>query len=56
MDQHYHDQAQFSREFREFMTMNPSEYAALDHPILRALMEARARIKGSPAMTLDSPN
>lgn len=56
MDQHYHDQAQFTREFREFMTMNPSEYAALDHPILKSLMEARARIKGSPAMTLDSPD
>ena len=56
MDEHYHDQAQFTREFREFMTMNPSQYAALGHPILKSLMEARARIKGSPAMTLDSPN
>jgi methylphosphotriester-DNA--protein-cysteine methyltransferase len=25
MDAHYHDQAQFTREFREFMTMNPSD-------------------------------
>ncbi len=55
MDAHYHDQAQFSREFREFMTMNPSEYAALDHPILTSFMEARARIWGSPAQTLDPP-
>jgi len=53
MDAHYHDQAQFTREFREFMTMNPSEYAALDHPILTSFMEARARIWGSAAQTLD---
>ena len=55
MDDHYHDQAQFTREFREFMTMNPSEYAALDHPILTAFMEARARARGSAAQTLDAP-
>jgi len=55
MDAHYHDQAQFTREFREFMTMNPSEYAALDHTILTAFMKARARITGSAAQTLDGP-
>jgi len=55
MDQAYHDQAQFTREFREFMTMNPSEYAALDHPILTSFMEARARIWKSAAQTLDPP-
>ncbi len=56
MDGDYHDQAQFTREFREFMTMLPSEYAALDHPILASFMEARARIWGSAAQTLDSPD
>ncbi len=55
MDEHYHDQAHFSREFREFMTMNPTEYAALDHPILASFMEARARLWGSAAQTLDKP-
>lgn len=55
MDADYHDQAQFTREFREFMTMNPSEYAALDHPILTAFMKARARMTGSAAQTLDVP-
>lgn len=55
MDTDYHDQAQFTREFREFMTMNPSEYAALDHPILTSFMEARARVWGSAAQTLDPP-
>jgi len=55
MDDHYHDQAQFTREFHEFMTMNPSTYAALDHPVLSAFMEARARVWGSAAQTLDKP-
>lgn len=55
MDHHYHDQAQFTREFHEFMTMNPSEYAALDHPILASFMEARSRVWGSAAQTLDPP-
>jgi AraC-like DNA-binding protein len=56
MDDHYYDQAQFSREFAEFMTMNPSEYASRDHPILSAFMEARARLWGSAAQTLDKPS
>ncbi|XUU61273.1 helix-turn-helix domain-containing protein [Erythrobacter sp. HA6-11] len=55
MDGLYHDQAQFSREFTEFMTMSPSAYAALDHPILDSFVQARARIWGSPAQTLDKP-
>lgn len=55
MDEHYHDQAQFTREFNEFMTMNPSKYANLDHPILSSFMEARARVWGSAAQTLDKP-
>ncbi len=56
MDEEYHDQAQFTREFTEFMTMTPSAYAALDHPILSSFMEARARIWGSAAQTLDRPD
>lgn len=56
MDEHYHDQAQFTREFRQFMTMKPSEYAAMDHPILTSFVEARARMWGSAAQTLDKPN
>ncbi|QFT76174.1 AraC family transcriptional regulator [Erythrobacter sp. THAF29] len=55
MDGDYHDQAQFTREFREFMTMNPSEYAALDHPIIASFLEARARVWGSAAQALDQP-
>ena len=56
MDEHYHDQAQFTREFHTFMTMNPSEYASLDHPILSSFVEARARVWGSAAQTLDKPD
>lgn len=56
MDEEYHDQAQFTREFTEFMTMTPSAYAALDHPILASFMEARARVWGSAAQTLDRPD
>lgn len=55
MDEEYHDQAQFTREFTEFMTMTPSAYAAREHPILASFMEARARIWGSAAQTLDRP-
>ena len=55
MDEEYHDQAQFTREFSEFMTMTPSKYASLDHPILASFIEARARIWGSAAQALDAP-
>jgi AraC-like DNA-binding protein len=55
IDADYHDQAQFTREFHTFMTMNPSEYAALDHPILSAFMAMRVRVWGSAAQTLDAP-
>lgn len=55
MDEHYHDQAQFTREFRAFMGMSPSQYAAIEHPIIASFVEARARIWGSAAQTLDRP-
>jgi len=55
MDERYHDQAQFVRDFRGFMRMSPTEYAALDHPILSAFMRERERIWGTAAQTLDRP-
>lgn len=55
MDGHYHDQAQFVRDFRQFMGMTPSKYAALDKPILSAFMRERARISGAAVQTLDGP-
>lgn len=55
IDDHYHDQAQFSREFRTFMGMSPTQYMAMDHPVIASIMEARARMWGSAAQTLDRP-
>lgn len=55
IDEHYHDQSHFTRDFRTFMGMTPTEYAALPHPILGAFMAERARVWGSPAQTLDAP-
>lgn len=55
IDLHYTDHAHFTHEFHAFMRMSPSEYAALDHPVLSAFMAERARIMGSPVQTLDRP-
>ncbi len=56
IDSQYHDQAQFVREFHEFMGMTPGEYAALPHPVLDHFMHERARIHGAPVQTMDSPH
>ena len=56
IDDLYHDQSHFSRDFRTFMQMTPTEYAALPHPILSAFMAQRAKVWGSPAQTLDRPD
>ena len=55
MDGHYHDQAQFVRDFRQFMGMTPREYGALDKPILNAVMRERARHARGAVQTLDGP-
>ena len=55
IDQHYHDQAQFVRDFREFMGMSPRQYAALPHPVLERFMYERARVHGAAVQTLDVP-
>ncbi|MEO5587465.1 MAG: helix-turn-helix domain-containing protein [Novosphingobium sp.] len=56
IDGHYHDQAQFVRDFRRFMGMTPREYGALDKPILSAVMHERARIAGQAVQALHCPN
>lgn len=55
LDGHYHDQAQFVREFRQFMGMAPSDYARRPHPILDAFVRERARIAGAAVQALDGP-
>ena len=55
MDSQYHDQAQFVRDFKQFMGMSPRQYAALDKPILTAVMRERARFAGKAVQALDSP-
>lgn len=55
IDSHYHDQAQFVRDFHEFMGCTPREYAARPHPVLLTFMRERARIAGAAVQTLDRP-
>lgn len=55
LDWHYVDQAHFVRDFRRFMTMSPSEYAALDHPVLRSAARARAVAAGAAVQALHRP-
>ncbi len=56
MDGHYHDQAQFVRDFRQFMGMSPRQYAALDKPLMDAVAKERSRLGRAPVQTLDSPD
>ena len=56
LDGHYHDQAQFVRDFRECMGMTPRQYGKLTHPIMHAVMHERARVSGAAVQTLDRPD
>lgn len=55
LDQQYHDQAHFVRDFRRFMGMAPSAYAKLDKPILMAAAKARMAIAGQAVQALHDP-
>ncbi|MDE2595794.1 MAG: AraC family transcriptional regulator [Sphingomonadales bacterium] len=55
IDGQYHDQAQFVRDFHQFMGMTPSHYASIDKPILSAIMHERARFAGAAVQALDGP-
>jgi len=55
IDPHYHDQAQFVRDFHRFMGMSPREYVAMPHPILDAVMHARAVSAGAAVQALHKP-
>ena len=55
LDSQYHDQAQFVRDFKQFMGMSPRQYGLLDKPILTAVMRERARFSGKAVQGLDTP-
>ena len=55
LDDHYHDQAQFVRDFHRFMGMSPREYSSAPHPILGAIMRARFAEAGAAVQALHPP-
>jgi AraC-like DNA-binding protein len=55
LDSQYVDQAHFVRDFKRFMGMSPSAYAAHDHPVLRAAAQARAAAAGAAVQALHQP-
>lgn len=56
LDQQYHDQAHFVRDFKRFMGMSPSAYGKIDKPILMAAAKARMAIAGQAVQALHDPN
>ena len=54
LDGQYHDQAQFVRDFKNFMGMSPRRYAAMPHPILRPILRQRMTDAGALA-AIDLP-
>ena len=56
LDESYVDQAHFVRDFRKFMQMNPSAYAALEHPVLGAASRTRTIMAGAPVQALHPPD
>jgi AraC-like DNA-binding protein len=55
LDWHYVDQAHFVRDFKRFMAMAPSFYAAQDHPVMSAAAKARAAAAGAAVQALHRP-
>jgi AraC-like DNA-binding protein len=55
LDPQYHDQAHFNRDFRRFFGMAPSQYVALDKPIVLAGAMARMAALGDPLQGLHTP-
>ncbi|WP_374406974.1 helix-turn-helix domain-containing protein [Pelagerythrobacter sp.] len=55
IDTGYYDQSHFVRDCHDFLRMTPSEYAALDHPVMAGFLRERQRAFGSPVQTLDRP-
>lgn len=55
LDTRYHDQAHFLRDFRSFLGMKPSDYAAMDHPIAMTAARARQEALGVAMQVLHAP-
>lgn len=55
LDPSYHDQPQFSRDFRAFMGMSPSEFFANPRPMMEASHRARAAVLGVGIQGLQPP-
>lgn len=55
IDSGYFDQSHFVRDCHDFLGMTPSEYAAMDHPIMASFVRERHRARGVAVQTLDRP-
>lgn len=56
LDENYVDQAHFVRDFKKFMQMSPSAYAAQEHPVLASASRTRAIMAGAPVQALHRPD
>lgn len=56
IDSLYFDQSHFVRDCKKFLGVSPSEYMAMDHPVITGFMRERMRAHGSAVQTLDQPD